>query len=451
MNGMDIVYEIAVLVPNEAGTHLLVVADVKGWRLPQWQTREPHFFQTVGPVNRGAWEWLGMRATTLRALAASHTDVAGRVRRVYEMEPHGQTPLPAAGRWLGRQEAAEVTNPEERHFIERWFGERADDIPQRRRAWARPGWLAEASAWLAVVLWEQGRPLIGPIEQVRTWERSCILRAEIAAGYVCLKALPPMFAHEVTLTTYLAARHPAHTVEVLEAETERHWLLMEEMRGTPLNDVGEIRRWEDALSHFARIQIETVGREEELRALGCPSRPLATLPARMEPVFAVLSDYLSVSAATADRARALAPLLRAAAMELSSLGIPEALEHGDLHPANVMQREGAPVFFDWSDASLAHPFFSVVSFLEWEDVPPALRSVPDLRARLRDAYLAPWQAIAPRERLLRAFALAERVAPLHFVLIYADAVLPGMEDAWEMEGMVGFYLRMLVRASGDDQ
>lgn len=52
---------------------------------------------------------------------------------------------------------------------------------------------------------------------------------------------------------------------------------------------------------------------------------------------------------------------------------------------------------------------------------------------------------AARDELLRAFALARRVGPLHLALLYHHILLPNMEARWEMENMVGFYLKMLLR------
>jgi hypothetical protein len=71
--------------------------------------------------------------------------------------------------------------------------------------------------------------------------------------------------------------------------------------------------------------------------------------------------------------------------------------------------------------------------------------LPGVRERLRDAYLEPWSARMPRGRLERAFELAQPLAALHHAITYQQVVLPGMEVAWEMELMLPFYLKMLLR------
>jgi hypothetical protein len=90
-----------------------------------------------------------------------------------------------------------------------------------------------------------------------------------------------------------------------------------------------------------------------------------------------------------------------------------------------------PIYFDWSDSSLAHPFFSAANFLEFDDIPHTLLPISDLRTRLRDAYLEPWTIYEPIERLAAAFTLAQQVAPVHHALTYHLLVLPAMESLVE--------------------
>jgi hypothetical protein len=52
------------------------------------------------------------------------------------------------------------------------------------RPWAARGWFAGAERWLEDAMAAVGRPVTGPVEQVRVWELSCVLRAPTAAGDV---------------------------------------------------------------------------------------------------------------------------------------------------------------------------------------------------------------------------------------------------------------------------
>jgi hypothetical protein len=99
------------------------------------------------------------------------------------------------------------------------------------------------------------------------------------------------------------------------------------------------------------------------------------------------------------------------------------------------------VFIDWSDCSVSHPFFSLF-FLTDTDI--RLPDVPNVRERLRDAYLQLWTAYEPMPKLIEAFDLAMKLAPLHHALIYEWHILPQMQNQWEMDNMIPYYLLRLI-------
>jgi hypothetical protein len=79
---------------------------------------------------------------------------------------------------------------------------------------------------------------------------------------------------------------------------------------------------------------------------------------------------------------------------------------------------GGYVFFDWTDACVAHPFVDLLTFLEEHDeqVEEALAD------RLRGAYLAEWTRFEPAERLERAWRLAAPLGALHHAVSYRSLV-----------------------------
>ncbi|NJM08947.1 hypothetical protein HC891_26250 [Candidatus Gracilibacteria bacterium] len=80
-----------------------------------------------------------------------------------------------------------------------------------------------------------------------------------------------------------------------------------------------------------------------------------------------------------------------------------------------------------------------------EEVEDYFPDEDDVRLRLRDAYLAPWRRYAGNVDIERAFEIAQPLGALHHALTYYRFVLPHMESKWEMELMVPFYLKMLLR------
>src|SRR5436309_3521221 len=82
---------------------------------------------------------------------------------------------------------------------------------------------------------------------------------------------------------------------------------------------------------------------------------LAVLPSQLErllddPEALLLGRPEGVTPAERDRLRALIPEFARACSELAAYGIPETLQHDDLHDGNVFVRDGAYVFFDWGDS-----------------------------------------------------------------------------------------------------
>src|SRR5262249_47062150 len=97
--------------------------------------------------------------------------------------------------------------------------------------------------------------------------------------------------------------------------------------------------------------------------------------------------------ATAGR-RARQPRVREAAARLAEIGVPESIQHDDLHDGQVFVRDGGYRVIDWGDASVGHPFLTLVVT---ERVFRYGLHLDDAGiARLRDAYLEPFTVLAPR-------------------------------------------------------
>lgn len=95
---------------------------------------------------------------------------------------------------------------------------------------------------------------------------------------------------------------------------------------------------------------------------------------------------------------------------------PETIQNDDLHDGNVFVRDGRFLFFDWGDACVSHPFFTVAvtlgSVRYGLDLPEDAREL----YRLRDAYLEPWGRFAPLAELRRAFPSAYRLGTIGLAL-----------------------------------
>src|SRR5919204_6865147 len=101
-----------------------------------------------------------------------------------------------------------------------------------------------------------------------------------------------------------------------------------------------------------------------------------------------LSTVLRVRRSTATRSSGCAPSPRFD--ELAAHGIPETIQHDDLHMANLYAQGGRLRVLDWGDSSISHPFASLVVTFRFLEEINKLSPVDPWFARLRDAYLEPW-------------------------------------------------------------
>jgi hypothetical protein len=173
-----------------------------------------------------------------------------------------------------------------------------------------------------------------------------------------------------------------------------------------------------------------------LRGIGVPQRSLDVLALRIPLLCTdvpamLLGSACGLNRREIDTVAALSPALVALVSELSQIGLPDTLEHGDLGASSILTTGRGPVFLDWSDSSISHPFFSLFRLIhDAASLLPA--SSLESHRRLRDAYLEPWLAVARTEDLVRAYEIAHRLAPVHFATIAHAELIPAAGYRWEI-------------------
>ena len=238
----------------------------------------------------------------------------------------------------------------------------------------------------------------------RPWSR--VLRVPTAEEDLYLKQCAPVQAFEVPLTVALAARWPDRVPQVVAADPERTWLLLRD-GGTRLREGGEIEIFVRALELYGELQRDEAAHVDELLALGLPDVRLPVVAAAYEAFF---EDDRGLEPDELARLRALAPRYHELCDELAAFGLPDSIQHDDLHDGNVFVRDGRVAIFDWGDSSVAHPLWSLVKPLR------------DARDRGSDpeplcaAYLVAWTAVAPEERLRAALRVALPVGTFAYAL-----------------------------------
>ena len=236
-----------------------------------------------------------------------------------------------------------------------------ESLPARRQAWFAEPWRAQADAWVDATLAGLGRRRTGPSVPVKVWSLSAVLRVATDQGPVFLKATCDHFGSEPRITDLLGRLLPGRVPALLGFEPDRGWQLMEPLAGVSDEDDPTPRLAAPAAAAIAAIQLDCVPHVAQLRAAGCPERGLESSLAAFRDVLASSPELRLLHDDQVAAARAALPEIERRLAELAAYDVPATLVHGDLHLGNVAHHDGLLTVFDWSDASVGHPFVDLVT------------------------------------------------------------------------------------------
>ena len=414
--------------------------------LPVFHPQE-HHFGVVGHINDYVAETFGLKTIVKRCIHHDYDVHMHAVVAFYHLVAV-EDGNPFRGDWIIPPELPSLAGIPKVMIREAFTEVATRELPAQRVPWTENGWFGDISAWMTRACERLVYVPEGIIRQSRAWTRSSILQLNTAKGRVYLKAVSEAFSHEPLLTQQLAKWYPENTPTVIAIDADKGWLLMEELRGTSLDTVADVDTWEAAVRKFGKLQFSLTSRSETLRELGVSERPPHDL---MNAMQALVNDQAALcpnpqAALSEDSVELLHYMIPAVgdmAKALAEYQIPLSLEHGDLWPSNIMVGAEDFIFFDWSDSSVSHPFFSMAFLLS-----ELVHYLPlKHRPRLLDAYLENWSTLNSMANLRKAFQLAEQLAPLHYAVQYHQTFLPRFaEDArWEMANMIPYHLRKVLQ------
>ena len=186
----------------------------------------------------------------------------------------------------------------------------------------------------------------------------------------------------------------------------------------------------------AALQLRSLEHLPEIEAAGVPVRDLTATRRELDEILVSGVELDQLTADELATVRAVREPVHALLEELDSLGIPDTLVHGDLHPGNVAADGDSLLLYDWSDASLSHPFLDLVQL--------GSRLSDEEREATRAAYAEVWRAAYPSLDIGRALELAEPANTIYQMVTF-EQIYRAQEDAsyWEMSGVVARMLRTL--------
>lgn len=281
--------------------------------------------------------------------------------------------------------------------------------------WDADSWLPDVRAWVSRQLGEQPESF----DLMHKYSWSSMARVQSSRGVTYFKATSPAMRFEAALTDALSRWRPDVTVDLIAHDPTQGWLLMADSGKTLRQLNADYRNPERLLGVFrtyAQLQIDTVTQAEKYLQLGVPDRSVPSVVA-------------------GGKRLGVAPeLLDSLALTVQQVGLPVTLVHEEVHDANVLIRDGIPVFIDWSDSSVGHPFFGVVVALrsvsdKWE-----LKPGDEFLEQLVEAYLEPWSYLAPQTELRGIFSSAYRLGMLNRALSW-EAGTAGLSEEAAREDM----------------
>jgi hypothetical protein len=266
--------------------------------------------------------------------------------------------------------------------------------------WEQAGWRESVARWVDKTLLELSIGHTGEVEHLRERPWAALAVVPTAEGDAYFKASAPTLAFEPSLTLELARQRPDCIPAVLGIDIDRGWMLMREA-GTQLRellaDTNDPQIWDELLPLYAELQIELAESAHDLLELGTPDKRPAALPAAYEDLVSRWSP-----------GREETPPVSEIEMLVEQLGdtVPVSVVHEEVQDNNIFVRDGRPVFIDWGEASIAHPFTGLVVTMRglvdrWEFEPGG----PEV-LRFRDLYLEPWTRFAPLPALRTLFTHA---------------------------------------------
>lgn len=227
----------------------------------------------------------------------------------------------------------------------------------------------------------------GEVELVHARAWSAIVRVPTSEGVAWFKEDPPVDAFESALTDLLVHRRPESLPELLAWEGGRLLTRHVGPRLRELLEAGEAApSWEEILRLYAELQIDFMEVADQALVLGTPDDRPELLPDRYE---ALGGDRLDAVRAAAERLAGSLPL---------------TIAHMEGHDGNIFVRDGRPVFIDWAEAVVTHPFIGPLQTLrgatEGGGYVPGSAQVE----RLRDLYLERFTRFAPMDELRELLA-----------------------------------------------
>jgi hypothetical protein len=409
-----------IFIIHSNSKHLLLKREKFGYSLPCTSICDGWVPTKVGSISQQLSKQLSEQATVLRFMSSRHGLLC-------EVEISHLPRTSALGfRWVevNTRTGAYLVRPVQKQALRKWIQENKAKMSRFLAPWEKPGWKVHAQSWILAQLTKAGYKYQLPIEQVKAgWSNSCILKVNTHAGNVFFKASPNRGAAESTVIANLASQCPANVPLIIASDTKNNWMLMKEFKGSPLANTS-LEEYKKAAFQYGKIQSYYGSNTNKFLGLGCPDWRVLHLPCLFENIIQPIPDShkklgTRLQIPTPKTLKRVIPRISSICKELSSLGIPSTIVCPDFQPGNIYKTPNGFLFYDWADAVVTHPFFSLARLLYYL---PLIRfnSVDCYQSKdsqtamlaISKSYLRSWTGYGPLETLFQGLSLVCKLTPV---------------------------------------
>ena len=316
---------------------------------------------------------------------------------------------------------------------------------QCMRPFATVGWLGDLCLWIQEKIEPMNLRLTGQFRQLTASPTFNLIRFETNGSALWLKAVGEPNIHEFQIVSTLATLFPSFLPPIIGSLPERNAWLMAEVEGTSPEADSNFSKWRTISTRLAELQIASIHEVPLLISAGCRDIRTSSLLNSTEEFFATIEKLMKQqpktppSILTSEEILDLKNRIKEILSLIAAIGIPDALNHLDFNPGNILVSGDSCTFIDWVEAAIGHPFLTFQYLLEH-----LTRLRPDhvdRREELISAYASQWERFASTDAVSHSLAFAPLIA------VFAFAV---STNAWRVpetfaNSSAAGYFRSLVR------
>ena len=435
-----------ILLFGRSGAELLVLRSALGFRLPELHI--PRCQRVAPNLNAAAKRLWNLDTVCLLPLKLSHDDQTVATCKYHVMEVCKPEELARIA-----PNFAQMSTLSEAAFADSWdyaavrqgMALETVSVNEDHDPFSRFGAVERISAWVEDQLPPLGLRLNHEFQQLQAFTSFALIRFSTSHDALWFKAVGEPNLREFPITRLLAARHPQYMPEVLAVRAEWNAWLAREACGHGLYDSLDLAAWCRAAESLAELQIASLPHAPDFLTAGAHDVRPSTLLDLVGPYFSMAEQIMHAQTKTTVRRLAKEEIsevrdrVSEALRELAESGIPNALNHLDLNPCNVVVSPGKVTFLDWAEAGVGNPFFSA-EYLR-KHFQRTFSPLSEDEQKFRESYQSPWKPILGRESTERFW----HFVPLAAAFAFAVSAIPWNEPKLSHQPELASYSRSLIR------